>query len=186
VEDYSWTPVNAPVKEILMEIKKDPGYKDPPSIKGRSLPHSLHKYCHYHDSYGHWTNTCVALREMIERYIADGKLTDFLGKRKNQTDEPPLERVPGNRNLSRREVRPRRQQYYQERKRAQLLRIDTQKKKAPQREWSKSRGRPNDSRDFPEIRTIAGGFGGGSETYLARKSYAKEMREESIMQSGGH
>jgi hypothetical protein len=71
VENYNWTPVNVPAKEILMEIRKDPGYKDRSPIKGRPLPHNRHKYCHYHDSYGHWTNTCVALKEMIEKYIAD-------------------------------------------------------------------------------------------------------------------
>jgi len=32
VEDYNWTPINAPAKEVLMEIKKDPDYKDPPPI----------------------------------------------------------------------------------------------------------------------------------------------------------
>lgn len=35
-------------------------------------------------------------------------------------------------------------------------------------------------RNYPEIRTIAGGFRGGGETRSARKSYVKEMREVSI------
>jgi hypothetical protein len=81
VENYSWTPVNAPAREIIMEIRKDPNYKDPSPIKGRPHPRNCHKYCHYHDSFGHWTNTCIALKEIIEKYIADGKLTRFLGKR---------------------------------------------------------------------------------------------------------
>lgn len=55
VEDYNWTPINAPTKEVLMEIKKDPDYKNPPPIKGKPHPHNFHKYCHYHDSYVHWT-----------------------------------------------------------------------------------------------------------------------------------
>jgi hypothetical protein len=93
VEDYNWTPINAPAKEVLMEIKKDPDYKNSPPIKGKPHPHNLHKYCHYHDSYGHWTNSCVALREMIERYIADGKLTRFLAKQENQEGAPFVRRV---------------------------------------------------------------------------------------------
>ncbi|XP_062170506.1 uncharacterized protein LOC133876236 [Alnus glutinosa] len=150
VENYNWTSVNAPAKEILMEIRKVPGYKDPSPIKGRPLPHNRHKYCHYHDSYGHWTNTCFARKEMIEKYIADGKLTRFLGKRKDPMGKHPPDR--GN----------------------------VQAKKAPQRERSRSRGRQDGPEDFFEIQTIAGGFGGGGETYSARNSYAKEMREVSI------
>ncbi|XP_062145937.1 uncharacterized protein LOC133853931 [Alnus glutinosa] len=80
VEDYNWTPINTHIKEVLMEIKEDPNYKDPLPIKRKPLPQNLHKYCQYHGSYGHWTSSCVTLREMVERYIADGKLTRFLGK----------------------------------------------------------------------------------------------------------
>jgi hypothetical protein len=53
VENYSWTAVNAPAKEILLEIRKDPNYKDSSPIKGRPHPRNRHKYCHYHDSFGH-------------------------------------------------------------------------------------------------------------------------------------
>jgi hypothetical protein len=180
VEDYNWTPIHAPSKEVLMEIKKDHDYKNTPPIKGKPHPHNLHKYCHYHDSYGHLTNSCVALREMIERYIADGKLTRFLAKQENQAGAPPVRRVPGNRNSSGREARSGAQLYGRERKSAQLPRIDMHAEKAVQRERNRSWGCPDNAVDFPEIQTIAGGFGGGGETCTARKSYAKEMRGESI------
>lgn len=180
MENYNWTPVNAPAKEILMEIRKDPGYKDPSPIKGKPLPHNLHKYCHYHDSYGHYTNNCIALREMIEKYIADGKLMRFLGKRANLADKRLADRLTGDQSSSRRDARLGRQQYYRERKPPPQHRGDTQAEKAPQREPSRSRGRQDDSGDFPKIQTISGGFGGGGETYSARKSYAKEIREVSI------
>lgn len=175
VEDYNWTPINPPAKEVLMEIKKDP-----PPIKGKPLPHNLHKYCHYHDSYGHWTNSCVALRDMIESYIVDGKLTHLLGKQENQTDGPPVCQVLGNRDSSGRGAHPSRQPYYRERRPAQMLRTDSRPGETIQRERSRSRGRPDNTRDFPEIQTIAWSFGRGGEAHSARKSYAKEMREVSI------
>jgi hypothetical protein len=77
-------------------------------------------------------------------------------------------------------VRPGRQQYCRERRPAPQPGGDVQEEKPPQRERSRSRGRQDGSGDFPEIQTIAGGFGGGDETYSARKSYAREMREVSI------
>jgi hypothetical protein len=151
VENYNWTPVNAPAKEILMEIRKDPGYKDPSLIKGKPLPHNRHKYCHYHDSFGHHTNNCIALREMIGKYIADGKLTRFLGKHESSSDKRPADRFTGNQGSSERDVCPGKQQYYQERKQPQQPRGDVRAEKLPQRERSRSRGRPEDAGSFPEI-----------------------------------
>jgi hypothetical protein len=111
VGNYSWTPVNAPAKEILMEIRKDPNYKDLSPIKGRPLPHNHHKYCHYHDSFGHWTNTCIALNEIIKKYIADGKLTRFLGKREDLTVKHPPDRSTGEQGSSGRDTHPGRPPY---------------------------------------------------------------------------
>lgn len=118
VENYSWTPVNAPAKEILMEIRKDPDYKDPSPIKGRPLPHNRNKYFHYHDSFGHWTNTCIALKEMIEKYIADGKLARFLGKREDPMVRHPPNRLAGDQGSSRRDARSGRLPYRRERRSA--------------------------------------------------------------------
>jgi hypothetical protein len=151
VEDYNWTPIKAPIKGVLMEIKKDPEYKDPPPIKGKPLPQNLHKYCQYHDSYGHWNSSCVALREMIERYIVDGKLTRFLWEQKNQTGGPPAGRVSKDRDPSRDGVRLERRPYYRERRPTQMLGIDSRDKETVQCEQSRSRGHSDNTRDFPEI-----------------------------------
>jgi hypothetical protein len=180
VKNYNWTPVNALAKEILTEIRKDPGYKDPSPIKGQSPPHNRHKYCHYQGSFGHYTDNCISLKEMIEKYIADGKLKCFLGRCESSLDKCPAYRFTGNQGSSGRDVRSGKQPYHQERKLPQQPRGGGRAEKSPQRERSRSRGRPEDSGSFPEIQTIAGGFGGGGETHSARKSYAKEMREVSI------
>jgi hypothetical protein len=53
--DYKWTPLNASLTEVLMELKKDPNYQRPRPILGDPPPRLAHKYCAFHDSYGHLT-----------------------------------------------------------------------------------------------------------------------------------
>jgi len=117
---------------------------------------------------------------MIEKFIAEGKLTRFLGRREDPTGKHLPDRLAGEQNSFGRDARPRRPQYHCERRPARQPGGNFQAERAPQRERSRSQGRQDDSGDFPEIQTIAGGFGGGGETYSARKSYAREMREVSI------
>lgn len=87
-QKYDWTPLNAPIKEVLMEIKRDPAYKRPSHILGRPPAKTAHKYCAYHDVNGHGTDTCIALRHLIEQFIARGKLARFLGEQRGQQNEP--------------------------------------------------------------------------------------------------
>jgi hypothetical protein len=105
VESYHWTPVNASVKEILMEIRKDPNYKDPSPIKGRPPHYNRHKYCHYHDSFGHYTDNCISLKEVIEKYIADGKLKRLVERRESSSDKRPAYKFAGNQGSSGRDAR---------------------------------------------------------------------------------
>ncbi len=70
--------MDTPYKEILIEIKKDPMYEAPKKIFGSSLERTVHKYCAFHDSYGHGKETCVALKSLIEKFIANGKLVRLL------------------------------------------------------------------------------------------------------------
>jgi hypothetical protein len=63
----------------------------------------------------------MALREMIEKYIAEGKLT-----RKNQAGVPPKNLGPRDREPPEGEVRLEQHLYYQERRLAQLPRADPQ------------------------------------------------------------
>jgi hypothetical protein len=46
--DYKWTPLNASLTEVLMELKKDPHYQRPRPIPGNSPPRLAHKYCAFH------------------------------------------------------------------------------------------------------------------------------------------
>jgi hypothetical protein len=97
--------VNAPAKEILMEIRKDPNYKDPSPIKGQPPLHNRHKYCHYHDFFGHYTDNCISLKEVIEKYIADGKLKRFVERREGSSDKCLAYKFAGNQGSSGRDAR---------------------------------------------------------------------------------
>jgi hypothetical protein len=85
--DYKWTPLNASLTEVLMELKKDPNYQRPRPIPGNPPPLLADKYCAFHESYGHLTEQCVSLRQLIEKFIENGKLIRFLvNERKNQQE----------------------------------------------------------------------------------------------------
>lgn len=87
-QEYDWTPLNAPIKEVLMEIKKDPAYRKPPPILEKPPAKTAHKYCAYHETNGHGTETCIALRKLIEQFTARGKLTGFLDEQRGQQNTP--------------------------------------------------------------------------------------------------
>ncbi|XP_062170604.1 uncharacterized protein LOC133876353 [Alnus glutinosa] len=72
--DYKWIPLNASLTEVLMELKKDPNYQRPRPIPGNPPRRLAHKYCVFHDSYCHLTEQCVSLRQLIEKFIENGKL----------------------------------------------------------------------------------------------------------------
>jgi hypothetical protein len=98
-KDYNFTPLNAEISEVLMEIKKDPAFREPQKIPGNPPYKNAGKYCDFHKQAGHYTEGCVTLRLLIEEFIKNGKLVRFLGERRNH---------PGNN-------RPRNHQDYQPR-----------------------------------------------------------------------
>jgi len=71
-QDYNLTLLNASAREVLMEIKKDPMYQKPRKIFEKPPDRMVHKYCAFHDSNGHGTETCAALRTLIKKFIAKG------------------------------------------------------------------------------------------------------------------
>jgi hypothetical protein len=75
---HNWTPLNAPIMDVLLEIKRDPTYRKPRPVLAN--PHSRYadQYCAFHDTTGHRTEACISLRLLIERFIENGKLVHFL------------------------------------------------------------------------------------------------------------
>lgn len=73
-KDYNFTPLNAEILEVLVEIKRDPAFREPQKIPGNPLYMNACKYCDFHKQASHYTEGCVTLRLLIEESIKNGKL----------------------------------------------------------------------------------------------------------------
>ena len=99
VRNQQYTPLNAPLEQVLMQIKDDPSLKWLEKMKGDPNKRNRNKYCRFHRDHGHDTDECFDLKQQIENLIRQGKLRGFLGrdqrdeKQKGKMDEssrPPL------------------------------------------------------------------------------------------------
>lgn len=59
---YNFTPLKANISKVLMEIKRDSGYRRPPRIPGVPPSQNSDKRCEFHEANGHYTEGCIALR----------------------------------------------------------------------------------------------------------------------------
>jgi len=79
IRKEQWNPLNSPINEVLMEIKKDPQYEHPcPLYSTRVRDKNLHKFCAFHNSRGHSTEECINLQILIEKFIKNEKLLHFI------------------------------------------------------------------------------------------------------------
>jgi hypothetical protein len=85
-KDYNWTPLNALITKVLMEVKRYPTYQKLRSILG-SHPLELQTCTVPFMSNDHNTEGCISLRLLIEKFIENGKLVRFLVTQRNQQDQ---------------------------------------------------------------------------------------------------
>ncbi|GFZ10151.1 hypothetical protein Acr_21g0007500 [Actinidia rufa] len=76
-------PLNAPVAQVLSEIKHEEFVKWPGKIKTDPQKRNRNKYCEFHRDHGHNTENCFQLREQIADLIKRGYLRKYI------TDRPP-------------------------------------------------------------------------------------------------
>ena len=88
----SFTPLTAPVDQVLMQIKDEEALTYPEKLKGDPNRRSKDKYCRFHRDHGHDTADCYDLKQLIEALIKQGKLQRFV--RKERADQPPQEQNP--------------------------------------------------------------------------------------------
>ena len=88
----SFTPLNAPLDQVLMQIKDEGALTFPGKLKSDPTKRLKNKYCRFHRDYGHDTADCYDLKQQIEALIREGKLQKFVSKERRNTH--PREQAP--------------------------------------------------------------------------------------------
>ena len=70
----SFTPLNAPIDQVLMQIKDEGTLTFPGKLKSDPSKRSRNKYCCFHRDHGHDTADCYDLKQQIKALIREGKL----------------------------------------------------------------------------------------------------------------
>uniref|UniRef100_A0A2N9GCW7 Uncharacterized protein n=1 Tax=Fagus sylvatica TaxID=28930 RepID=A0A2N9GCW7_FAGSY len=96
-----FTPLNAPVDHIFMQIRNDPALKWPGKLLTDPDKRPREKYYRFHRDHGHNTEDCYDLKRQIEELIKQGKLQRFVerGQREGRPQgarqqRPPTEALP--------------------------------------------------------------------------------------------
>ena len=76
----SFTPLNTPIDQVLMQIKDERALTFPRKLKENSSKRSRDKYYRFHRDHGHDMSNCYDLKQQIEALIMQGKLQRFIGK----------------------------------------------------------------------------------------------------------
>jgi hypothetical protein len=92
-----FTPLNAPVDHIFMQIRNDPALKWPGKLLMDPDKRPRDKYCRFHRDHGHNTEDCYDLKRQIEELIKQGKLQRFIekGQREGRPQGARQQRPPG-------------------------------------------------------------------------------------------
>uniref|UniRef100_A0A2N9GFR2 Uncharacterized protein n=1 Tax=Fagus sylvatica TaxID=28930 RepID=A0A2N9GFR2_FAGSY len=75
-----FTPLNAPVNHIFMQIRNDPALKWTGKLLTDSDKRPRDKYCRFHRDHRHNTEDCYDLKRQMEELIKQGKLQRFVEK----------------------------------------------------------------------------------------------------------
>jgi len=70
----SFTPLTAPIDQVLMQIKDEGALTFPGKLKGDPNQRPRDKYCHFHCDHGHDIADCYYLKQQIKALIREGKL----------------------------------------------------------------------------------------------------------------
>ncbi|XP_050258884.1 uncharacterized protein LOC126703865 [Quercus robur] len=83
----NFTPLTAPIDQVLMQIKDERALTFPRKLKGDPNKRPRDKYCRFHRDHGHDTANCYDLKQQIEALIRQGKLQRFVSKERTDTPE---------------------------------------------------------------------------------------------------
>ena len=87
----SFTPLTAPIDQVLMQIKDEGALTFLGKLKGDPNKGCKDKYCYFHRDHGHDTTDCYDLKQQIEAFIKQGKLQRFDNREK---EDPSQDQAP--------------------------------------------------------------------------------------------
>ena len=88
----SFTPLTAPIDQVLMQIKDEGALTFHGKLKGDPSKWSRDKYYCFHRDHCHDTTDYYNLKQQIEALIRQGKLQKFVSR--ERADPPPQEQAP--------------------------------------------------------------------------------------------
>ena len=74
----SFTPLTAPIDQVLMQIKNEGALTFPRKLKGDPNKRPRDRYCHFHRDHGHDTADCYDLKQQIEPLSGKGSYKSSL------------------------------------------------------------------------------------------------------------
>ncbi|GFS36147.1 hypothetical protein Acr_00g0044360 [Actinidia rufa] len=79
--EFTLPPLNAPIAQVLSDIKHEEFVKWPRKIKTDPQRRNRNKYCEFHRDHGHNTENCFQLKEQIADLIKRGYLRKYVATR---------------------------------------------------------------------------------------------------------
>ena len=77
-----WTSFSMPRAAILREIKGKPFFQAPTPMRASADTRDASKHCDYHETHGHTTEGCLALKHFLERLLCEGQINQYLPRSK--------------------------------------------------------------------------------------------------------
>ena len=74
----SYTPLNTSLENVYLQTCNTEQYKKPAPKRSSERQIQTGKFCRFHESYGHTTNDCRHLQDLIEKLIRERKLDQFV------------------------------------------------------------------------------------------------------------
>ena len=92
----NWIKFSMTRSALLRDIKNKPFYQAPPAMWTNLEDRNKERHCEYHETHGHSTDSCLALKHFLERQAKAGNLNQYLPR---DLQPPPLQDHRDGRNV---------------------------------------------------------------------------------------
>ena len=74
----SYTPLNTSLKDLYLQTRNTIQYEKPAPRPSSERQIQTGKFCRFHEGYGHNTNECHHLQDLVEKLVRERKLEHFV------------------------------------------------------------------------------------------------------------